>query len=342
MEIWSRVMETGATPPVDIYPLLHHLPQRIFLNWRNRATHVQRSMNALYASFLSSLRARRATSGSRTSIMDKVLDQAEKEDAKPAAPGLKFTDHALYFLGGTLTEGGSDTSASIITSFVQAMLTHPSIQRKAQAQIDSVIPATRSPTWSDLASLPYISQCVKETMRWRPVTPLAFPHALAQDDWVENANGEGKFLLRKGTTMIINAWGMQHDESRFEKPEEFNPDHFAGVTRLAPELANGPWEERDHYGYGAGRRLCPGIHLAERNLFLAMAKLLWAFDMLPGVDQKGQEMRVDTDARTAYCEGFLVCAYDFPARFRVRGEEREKAVLREFDEGESTFRKYEQ
>src|ERR1700733_6302398 len=30
-------------------------------------------------------------------------------------------------------------------------------------------------------------------------------------------------------------------------------------------------------GTGAGRRLCPGIHLAERNLFIAMAKLLWAF-----------------------------------------------------------------
>jgi cytochrome P450 len=334
MEIWSQVMETGATPPLDIYPFLHWLPQRIFLNWRNRATHVQQSMNSLYSSFFSDLRSRRAATGSRGSLMDKVLDQVESE--KAAAPGMTYSDHELWFLGGTLTEGGSDTSASIITAFVQAMLTNPSVQRKAQAEIDAVIPSNRSPTWNDYASLPYIAQCVKETMRWRPVTPLAFPHALAQDDWVDG------YFLPKGTTVIINAWGMQHDSTRYQNPEVFDPDHFAGCTKLAPELANGSWEERDHYGYGAGRRLCPGIHLAERNLFLAMAKLLWAFEILPAVDgETGEQVRVSTDPREAYCEGFLVCAYDFPARFRVRGEERRETVLGEFGEVEDIFRRFE-
>jgi cytochrome P450 len=334
MEIWSQVMETGATPPVDIYPFLHWLPQRIFLNWRDRATQVQQSMNSLYSSFLSDLRSRRAATGSRASLMDKVLDQVESE--KAAVPGMTYSDHELWFLGGTLTEGSSDTSASIITAFVQAMLTNPDVQREAQAEIDAVIPANRSPTWADYASLPYVAQCVKETMRWRPVTPLAFPHALAQDDWVDG------YFLPKGTTVIINAWGMQHDTKRYSKPEAFDPEHFAGCTKLAPELANGPWEERDHYGYGAGRRLCPGIHLAERNLFLAMAKLLWAFEILPAVDaETGVEVEASTDPREAYCEGFLVCAYDFPARFRVRGEERRETVMREFGEEEGVFRRFE-
>ena len=334
MEIWSQVMETGATPPVDIYPFLHWLPQRIFLNWRDRATQVQQSMNSLYSSFLSDLRSRRAATGSRASLMDKVLDQVESE--KAAVPGMTYSDHELWFLGGTLTEGGSDTSASIITALVQAMLTNPDVQREAQAEIDAVIPADRSPTWADYASLPYVAQCVKETMRWRPVTPLAFPHALAQDDWVDG------YFLPKGTTVIINAWGMQHDTKRYSKPEAFDPEHFAGCTKLAPELANGPWEERDHYGYGAGRRLCPGIHLAERNLFLAMAKLLWAFEILPAVDgETGEKVGVSTDPREAYCEGFLVCAYDFPARFRVRGEQRRETVMREFGEEEGVFRRFE-
>jgi cytochrome P450 len=172
-------------------------------------------------------------------------------------------------------------------------------------------------------------------MRWRPVTPLAFPHALAQDDWVDG------YLIPKGTTVIINAWGMQHDATKYKNPEAFDPDHFAGCTKLAPELANGAYEERDHYGYGAGRRLCPGIHLAERNLFLAMSKLLWAFDMSPSVDESGRDMPVDTDPRTAYSEGFLVCAKDFPARFRIRGGERKSTILREFGEVEGVFAKYE-
>lgn len=333
MEIWSKVMETGATPPVDIYGFLNYLPQGVFLNWRDRATHVQRSMNSLYSSFLAGIRGRRSRAGSRGSLMDKILDQVESE--KPS-PGMTYSDHELWFLGGTLTEGGSDTSASIITAFVQAMVANPAVQRKAQAQIDSVVSADRSPTWADYSSLPYVAQIVKETMRWRPVTPLAFPHALTQDDWVDG------YLLPKGTTVIINAWGMQHDAARFKNPNIFDPDHFEGCTKLAPELANGAWEERDHYGYGAGRRLCPGIHLAERNLFLAMAKLLWAFEMLSEIDEGGKEVPLDTDPRRAYSEGFLVCARDFPATFKIRGQDREDTVLREFGEAQKVFAKYEE
>ncbi|KAK5130310.1 hypothetical protein LTR08_002234 [Meristemomyces frigidus] len=329
MEIWSKVMETGATPPVDIYPFLHYLPQRLFLHWRDRATHVRRQMNSLYSAFLRDLRARRAATGSRGAFMDRVLDQAEANADSIRPEALTYSDHELAFLGGTLTEGGSDTSASIITAFVHAMTAHPAVQRKAQAQIDAVIGADRSPQWRDYAALPYVAQCVKETMRWRPVTPLAFPHALAEDDWVD-----GQFFLPKGTVVIVNAWGLQHDPARFAQPEDFDPEHFAGCTELATELANGSWQKRDHYGYGAGRRFCPGAHLAERNLFLAVAKLLWAFDIVPGKDAEGRVVRPDLDPATGYCEGFLVCARDFPAEFRVRGAERRETILGEVGEAE--------
>lgn len=334
MEVWSKVMETGATPPVDIYPFLHWLPQRVFTNWIDRATHVRNEMNKLYADFLHDIRLRRSRVGNRGSFMDKVLDNAASEK-RPE--GLTFSDHELYFMGGTATEGGSDTSASIITAFVQAMVAYPEIQRKAQTQIDSVVGPDRSPTWQDYPRLPYIAQCVKETMRWRPVTPLAFPHALAEDDWIsENST---QYLLPKGTTIILNAWGLHHDPTRFANPSTFDPDHYATTTSsstrttlLATDLANGPWEKRDHYGYGAGRRFCPGAHLAERNLFLAMAKLLWGFHIQPSKkDKKGP----DLDPRTGYSEGFLVCAKDFGAEFQVRGgQEREATIRREFEQAE--------
>ncbi len=210
------------------------------------------------------------------------------------------------------------------------MVNDPEIQRKAQKQIDDVCGEDRSPNWSDYANLPYVAQCVKESMRWRPVTPLAFPHALAEDDWIDG------MFLPKGTVIIVNAWGLQHDETRFKNPEQFDPDHFEGVTTLATELANGPYENRDHYAYGTGRRFCPGAHLAERNLFLAMAKILWAHDISPG------KVKPDCDPVTGYCEGFLVCANDFEAKFEVRSEKRKETILREFGEAShDVFGKYE-
>ena len=42
--------------------------------------------------------------------------------------------------------------------------------------------------------------------------------------------------------------------------------------------------ERDHWMFGAGRRICPGMLVAEREIWLAISRMLWAFDMqeVPG------------------------------------------------------------
>ncbi|KAE8448861.1 hypothetical protein EG329_008863 [Mollisiaceae sp. DMI_Dod_QoI] len=331
MEVWSKVMETGNTPPVDIIPALNYIPEQFLGNWKSRARDVSKAMNQLYAQYLDIVIRRRAKDINKGSCMDRVLDQNEK---------LKFNRHQLYFLGGVMMEGGSDTSSSIIIAFIHAMTRWPEVMRKAQAEIDKVVGEDRTPRWEDYEKLPYVAATVKEAMRWRPVVPLAFPHCLAEDDWVD-----GKFLP-KGTIVMINAWGMHHDETRFPNPEIFDPDHYLGVTKLAPELAAAAdYDARDHYGYGSGRRLCPGIHLAERNLFLGMAKLLWGFNISPGRDEKGDVKRseeVDVDPIRAYSEGFLVCAHPFGCEFTVRSEKRRETILKEFEAAErDVFSNYE-
>lgn len=156
------------------------------------------------------------------------------------------------------------------------------------------------------------------------------------DDWVD-----GKFLP-KGTIVFINVYGLHHDEKKFPNPDAFDPDHYAGQTMLAPELASSPdYEARDHYGYGSGRRLCPGIHVAERNLFLAIAKLVWAFDFKPGMNSEGKIVEPDIDNVTGYSEGFLVCAKPFACDIRVRSEKKGETILREYETAErEVFSKY--
>lgn len=120
MEILTISFRPGATPPVDIYPFLHYLPQSVFNDWVSRATHVRNEMNGLYADFLSDIRMRRQKDGPRAAYMDRILDQADGDGKK--LEGLTYSDHELWFMGGTLTEGGSDTTASILTAFIQAMV----------------------------------------------------------------------------------------------------------------------------------------------------------------------------------------------------------------------------
>ena len=50
---------------------------------------------------------------------------------------------------------------------------------------------------------------------------------------------------------------------------------------------------RDHYSYGGGRRICPGMHVAERSLFLNIARLVWAFDIKHAQDENGNDIPVD-------------------------------------------------
>jgi cytochrome P450 len=52
------------------------------------------------------------------------------------------------------------------------MVQHPDKQRRAQAEIDSVI-SDRLPKISDRGTLPYVEAIIKEVMRWRPALPLS-------------------------------------------------------------------------------------------------------------------------------------------------------------------------
>lgn len=52
------------------------------------------------------------------------------------------------------------------------MTLYPEVQRKAQAELDAILGLNRLPDFRDKDSLPYTTAVVKETMRWRLVTPL--------------------------------------------------------------------------------------------------------------------------------------------------------------------------
>lgn len=82
-----------------------------------------------------------------------------------------------------------------------------------------------------------------------------------------------------------------------------------------------------HYGYGAGRRLCPGIHLAERNMWRIAAKLLWAYEFAEPIDPAtGKVMPLDPDR---YNPGILQAPLPFKVRITPRSEQHVATIRRE-------------
>jgi len=171
-----------------------------------------------------------------------------------------------------------------------AMIAHPEVQKRAQAELDTVVGRSRVPTFSDAPSLPYVQAIVREVLRWRPPVPIAIPHRTTKDDWYDG------MFIPKGTICIPNLWQCHHDPAAYgDDAADFNPDRFldpGGQTIAGPAEGRG----EGHNAYGFGKRACLGNHVANDTLFISIATLLWAMNFENVRDQQGKEVPLNTNA----------------------------------------------
>jgi hypothetical protein len=92
--------------------------------------------------------------------------------------------------------------------------------------------------------------------------------------------------------------------------------------------------QRDHFSFGAGRRICPSMYLTENSLFITISRILWAFDILPGIDEKGVTTKPDVEAYEKATS--LTSPTPFKARFVVRSEEKRKIILEAWKQAQHT------
>jgi cytochrome P450 len=169
----SGLGEIGASPPVDWLPVLKYIPERFWGNWRTRAARLRKRILDFHGPLVDRVIERRKNEagGDRGSFIDGVLNQQHK---------LNLSRPEIEIMCGNLLEGGTDTMATTLLVFCQAMATHPSVQEDAQREMDTVLSDTELPTWEHREKLPYVASITKELLRWRPPAPGSFPHALAK------------------------------------------------------------------------------------------------------------------------------------------------------------------
>ncbi|EXJ70408.1 uncharacterized protein A1O5_06476 [Cladophialophora psammophila CBS 110553] len=274
---WSEVSESASSQLADLYPILQKLPSFMLPSVR-KGRHVHQVGRELYTEHWLKAKQQLKDGTGLPCICNDLLLAQQSEN---------LSDEAVGYIVGSLLEGGSDTTSSTMYAFMLAMIVFQDVQKKAQEEIDNVVGPDRLPNVDDYSKLPYIRCCVKETLRWMPTVIMGVPHSVTKDD---TYNG---WKIPKGSTIINNVWGIHMDPNRSPEPRRFNPDRYIGDNTTLYESANGEPLKRDNFNFGAGRRLCQGVHIAERSLYLGMSRILWGFHLRKALDKAGNPITPD-------------------------------------------------
>ncbi|KAF8838138.1 cytochrome P450 [Paxillus ammoniavirescens] len=267
----------------------------------------------------------------------RVMDDMSKNEAGPSFGRAllenthehQLSEDEMAYLAGSLFGAGSDTTASGIMILILAAACHPEAQARVQQEMDTIVGKDRGehilstlfthvpdhltltlvPTFEDWNQLPQLHAFISEALRWRPIVPLGVAHRATKDViW----RGQ---CIPAGATVFGCHWAISRDPIAFPNPETFDPQRWLDPTaQLRTNMR--------FFTYGFGRRACPGIHVANRSLYINFALLMWSFRIMERPDAP-----IDVNAFTDAVNSRPV---PFEAEFVPRMEEQK---LREMMEG---------
>ncbi|XP_063173324.1 cytochrome P450 2K1-like isoform X1 [Candoia aspera] len=199
-------------------------------------------------------------------FIDSFLVRQREENMK-MTNGEYFHNENLKALVANLFAAGTETTGSTLRWAILLMVKYPEIQRKVQEEIAKVI-GDLQPRTDHRARMPYTDAVIHEVQRFADIVPTNVPHATTRDITFKG------FFIPKGMHIVPLLTSVLHDESQWEKPHEFYPEHFLDSEgQFVKKAAFLP--------FSAGRRVCIGENLAKMELFLFFASLLQRFTFQP-------------------------------------------------------------
>lgn len=150
-------------------------------------------------------------------------------------------------------------------------MANPQTLRRAQKEVDEVV-GSGPVEVEHLSKLPYITACLRETLRLTPTiggTSMG-PKADTKEDPI--TIGSGKYLVKPGSRITMNLAKVQKDPKVYgDDAESFRPDRM--LDEKFNKLPKNAWKP-----FGNGSRACIGRGFAWQEAMLATAMLLQYFD----------------------------------------------------------------
>ncbi|XP_062972024.1 cytochrome P450 2K6-like isoform X2 [Elgaria multicarinata webbii] len=178
-----------------------------------------------------------------------------------------FHNDNLRSIVGNLFAAGTETTSTTLRWGLLLMMKYPEIQSKVQEEITQVV-GSAQPRTEHRTKMPYTDAVIHEVQRFADIIPTNLPHATTVDVTFEG------YFIPKGTHIVPLLSSVLHDESQWEKPHKFYPEHFLD--------SKGKFVKKEAFmPFSAGRRVCAGETLAKMELFLFFTSLLQRFTFQP-------------------------------------------------------------
>ncbi|XP_058102528.1 cytochrome P450 71A1-like [Magnolia sinica] len=175
---------------------------------------------------------------------------------------------------------GTETGAATVVWAMTELIRKPRVMKKVQDEIRRIIGNKGKVEEDDLDKLDYFKLVVKETFRMHPAAPMLITRETTQQCRLDGYN------IAPKTLVFINALAIGHEAESWKNPGEFWPERFTD----SPIDYKG--QDFQFIPFGAGRRICPGMHFGVVTVEIALANLLYSFiwELPSGMNKEDVDM----------------------------------------------------
>jgi cytochrome P450 len=220
---------------------------------------------------------------------EKKADGKQRKDvfhyiyhARDPDTGKSFTKEELQANSALLIAAGSDGVALTISACVFYLLHNPRTYEKLVAELRGSFASVDEIRGPKVTALPYLHACIMETMRIAPAIPSDLPRVVLPGGLMIPSSGDDEnsnkpVHIPEGTTVFVPQYAIQHNESYYPDPWAFKPERFIVSDETSAESV--ARAKKAYCPFSTGPMDCAGKNMAYLAMKLALAHMLWRFDV---------------------------------------------------------------
>lgn len=265
---YHTLLMKGLNPvhPINLFSWLWHIPSP----WKQK---VLKMIEFRDKRFEASLDKKDHTETEEArDMMDIISDFRKEKDMDDVT--LKDFFISIW----TFYTAASDNVVDTLGWMILLLCANPHVQKKLQAELDAELKDGKEPSIEDKEKLSYTCAVVLETLRLGSPTAFGVPREAAADLQIDG------YAIPKGTTIMLNFWGLHHDPKNWENPSEFRPERF--LDKNGRLLDNEHLRKLPLLAFSRGKRPCLGRFLAKDFFFLFAARIFKNFSMRFPIGEK--------------------------------------------------------